>query len=86
MATVELVAYTETDELAEAIRRDGFAYMPDVLNEEEISTLRERVEPNTRANDRAGITKRAVGLESKEVAEFRESHTKVLFNRDAYFL
>ena len=89
MATVELVAYTETDELAEAIRRDGFAYMPGVLNGEEISTLREqieRIEPNPRANDRAGITKRAVGLQSEEVAEFRESHTKVLFNRDAYFL
>ena len=89
MATVELVAYTEIDELAEAIRRDGFAYMPGVLNGEEISTLREqieRIEPNPRANDRAGITKRAVGLQSEEVAEFRESHTKVLFNRDAYFL
>ena len=32
MPSLELVAYATVDELAEAVRRDGFAYMPGVLS------------------------------------------------------
>ena len=55
MPGLDLVAYETVDELAEAVRRDGFAYMPEVLSTAEIAELRQRidgVEPNPRANDR----------------------------------
>ena len=69
MATVELVAYTEIDELAEAIRRDGFAYMPGVLNGEEISTLREQIEPTQQ------VARRKADQHPKDAAQQRRCDT-----------
>jgi hypothetical protein len=62
MPSLDLVAYATVDELAEAVRRDGFAFMPGVLSAEEVDALRreiDRLEPNPRANDRRGESVRS---------------------------
>ncbi len=90
MPNLELVAYATVDELAEAVRRDGFAFMPGVLDGDEVAELRRRIdglEPNLRANDRRGQSERRVAAAAEgESDTFYQAHTKVLFNRSAYFL
>ena len=90
MPSLELVAYERVDELAEAVRRDGFAYMPGVLSAEEVDALRreiDRLEPNPRANDRREESiRRGIDPSSGEAPTFHQAVINMLFNRSAYFL
>ena len=72
--TLELIAYDTTEERAEAVERDGFAYMPAVLDADEVAELREHIaalEPNPDAFDRRNDI---------------DKHIKTTFNRDPYFV
>ncbi len=72
--TLELTPYYTTEELAEAVERDGFAYMPSVLDADEVSELRDHIaalEPNPEAFDRRTDI---------------DKHIKTAFNRDPYFV
>ena len=72
--TLELIPYYTTQELAEAVERDGFAYMPSVLDADEVAKLRDHIatlEPNPEAFDRRN-----------EI----DKHIKTAFNRDPYFV
>ena len=90
MPSLDLVAYATVDELAEAVRRDGFAFMPGVLSAEEVDALRreiDRLEPNPRANDRRGESVRSgIDPSSGEAPTFYQAVVNMLFNRSAYFL
>ncbi len=90
MPSLELVAYESADELAEAVRRDGFAYMPGVLSAAEVDSLRreiDRLEPNPRANDRREESiRRGIDPSSGEATTFHQAVINLLFNRSAYFL
>ena len=71
---LELTSFETVDELAAAVERDGFAYMPTVLIPEDISTLRDHIEalePNPDAFDRRTSI---------------EKHIKTVFNRDPHFI
>jgi hypothetical protein len=86
--TLELKTYATVPELAEAVRRDGFAYMPGVLSADESAHMRDlvdEIEPNPRANDRRHLRPRAADGSDSE-GMFYEVHTKLLFNRHAWFL
>ena len=72
--TLELIPYHTTEELAEAVARDGFAYMPSVLDAYQVAELRDhiaRLEPNPEAFDRRTDI---------------DKHIKTAFNRDPYFV
>ncbi|MYA60454.1 MAG: phytanoyl-CoA dioxygenase family protein [Chloroflexi bacterium] len=90
MPGLELIAYETVEELAEAVRRDGFAYMPGVLSPAEVAELRRRidsVEPNPRANDRREQSpRRGIDPSSGEATTFYQQVVNMLFNRSAYFL
>ena len=90
MPSLELVAYESVDELAEAVRRDGFAYMPDVLSAAEVASLRreiDRLKPNPRTNDRREETvRRGIDPSGGEASTFHQAVINMLFNRSAYFL
>ncbi len=52
--------FSGVDALAEAVRRDGFAYIPAALTQDEVQEMRGRLDalkPNAQANDRHGIKK-----------------------------
>ena len=89
MATaLELKTYATVPDLAEAVRRDGFAYMPGVLSADELVQMRDlidEIEPNPRANDRRHLRPRAADGSDSE-GMFYEVHTKLLFNRHPWFL
>ena len=79
--------FSGVDALAEAVRRDGFAYIPAALTQDEVQETRVRLDaltPNAQANDRHGI-KKFIDDEGNE-REAYEAHTKCVFNQDAYFL
>jgi ectoine hydroxylase-related dioxygenase (phytanoyl-CoA dioxygenase family) len=90
MPGLELIAYETVDELAEAVRRDGFAYMPGVLSAAEVAELRRRidsVEPDPRTNDRREQSlRRGIDPSSGEATTFYQQVVNLLFNRSAYFL
>ena len=69
--------FSGVDALAEAVRRDGFAYIPAALTQDEVQEMRGRLDalkPNAQANDRHGI-KKFIDDEGNE-REAYEAHTK----------
>ncbi len=84
---LEQYTFSGVQALAEAIRRDGFAYLPAALDAAEVAETRAHIdalEPNPRANDRRGTRSDGIGVRGGH--ESYEAHTKVCFNQDAYFL
>jgi ectoine hydroxylase-related dioxygenase (phytanoyl-CoA dioxygenase family) len=70
--------------MVHAIEEDGFLYLPNVLNREEVNLLRSRIDsvsanPEAHDVDLGGTT---IGGLSAEV----NKHIKAIFNRDAHFL
>ena len=69
-----LTAYETVPELAAALERDGFVYMPGVVDADEIAELRRRM-------DALDLDPAAFDWRTTY-----DKHIKVIFNRDPYFL
>jgi ectoine hydroxylase-related dioxygenase (phytanoyl-CoA dioxygenase family) len=80
MATLALVAYPDLASQVEALERDGYVYLPSVLDADEIAELREamdRLTQNVESFDR---------YTTAEEAGFFQKHINNAFNRDLVFL
>ena len=82
---LELVAYPDLESRIEAMERDGFAYFPKLLDDNEIRELRSHMEALT-GNPESYDRDSNLGLGDKDGSEFRQQHINVAFNRDPFFL
>ncbi|MBK36928.1 MAG: dioxygenase [Gemmatimonadetes bacterium] len=77
---LDLVAYETLEEQVEAMYRDGFAYLPDVLNADEVAALRAQMD---------ALTPRPESYDKNMTAEedgFINRHVNNAFNRHPHFL
>ena len=83
-------AFSDTDGLAAAILRDGFACFPSLLDTAEVAETRVHIDalrPNPRTNDRQGMRRNGIAHDiSSGTPQAYEAHIKNVFNQDAYFL